>query len=104
LPAPADLGERNFHPPAPNRLWVPDLTYVRTCSGFTYVTFTITARLRTLLHEGSHDVSESGTACGGCQSESRSAGNANVQLFARATPLRPWLDSANLEPPSDQGQ
>ena len=30
-PRPADLVDRNFHVPAPNRLWVADLTYVRTC-------------------------------------------------------------------------
>lgn len=40
---PRDLVERNFHPPAPNRLWVADLTYVRTWSGFAYVAFIIDA-------------------------------------------------------------
>jgi putative transposase len=30
---PADLVERRFTAPAPNRLWVADLTYVRTWSG-----------------------------------------------------------------------
>jgi putative transposase len=32
-PRPADLVERQFTAPAPNRLWVADLTYVRTWSG-----------------------------------------------------------------------
>jgi putative transposase len=36
---PADLVERNFKADAPNRLWVADLTYVRTWSGFVYVAF-----------------------------------------------------------------
>ena len=36
---PGDLVERNFTAPAPNRLWVADLTYVRTWSGFAYVAF-----------------------------------------------------------------
>lgn len=36
---PRDLVERNFTAPAPNRLWVADLTYVRTWSGFVYVAF-----------------------------------------------------------------
>jgi putative transposase len=36
---PADLVERRFMVPAPNRLWVADLTYVRTWSGFVYVSF-----------------------------------------------------------------
>jgi putative transposase len=38
---PADLVERNFTASAPNRLWVADLTYVSTWSGFMYVGFVI---------------------------------------------------------------
>jgi putative transposase len=38
---PADLVERNFTASAPNRLWVSDLTYVSTWSGFVYVAFVI---------------------------------------------------------------
>ena len=38
---PADLVERNFTASAPNRLWVADLTYVSTWSGFCYVAFVI---------------------------------------------------------------
>ena len=40
-PRPADLVQRNFRSPAPNRLWVADLTYVRTWAGFAYVAFII---------------------------------------------------------------
>jgi putative transposase len=40
-PRPADLVERDFRAPCPNRLWVADLTYVRTWSGFVYVAFII---------------------------------------------------------------
>ncbi len=36
---PGDLVERGFTAPAPNRLWVADLTYVATWSGFVYVAF-----------------------------------------------------------------
>ena len=36
---PGDLVERNFTAPAPNRLWVADLTYVTTWSGFVYLAF-----------------------------------------------------------------
>lgn len=36
---PADLVKRSFTAPAPNRLWVADLTYVATWSGFAYVAF-----------------------------------------------------------------
>ncbi len=43
IPRPADLVERDFRATAPNRLWVADLTYVRTWSGFAYVAFIIDA-------------------------------------------------------------
>ena len=36
---PADLVDRQFTASVPNRLWVADLTYVRTWSGFVYVAF-----------------------------------------------------------------
>ena len=36
---PRDLVDRQFRAAAPNRLWVADLTYVRTWSGFVYVSF-----------------------------------------------------------------
>lgn len=38
---PADLVKRDFRAPAPNRLWVADITYVSTWSGFAYVAFVI---------------------------------------------------------------
>ena len=38
---PADLVDRNFRASGPNRLWIADLTYVRTWSGFVYVAFVI---------------------------------------------------------------
>jgi len=38
---PADLVERQFSASAPNRLWVADLTYVKTHSGWVYVAFVI---------------------------------------------------------------
>ncbi len=38
---PADLVDRQFRAPAPNRLWVADLTYVKTHSGWVYVAFII---------------------------------------------------------------
>ena len=49
---PADLVDRDFRAPVPNRLWVADLTYVRTWSGFAYVAFisiAIRVALRTAL-------------------------------------------------------
>jgi putative transposase len=46
---PADLVERRFAPPAPNRLWVADLTYVSTWSGFAYVAFVVDAYARRIL-------------------------------------------------------
>jgi putative transposase len=40
---PADLVDRDFAAPRPNQLWVADLTYVATWSGFVYVAFVIDA-------------------------------------------------------------
>jgi|SRR5690625_315422 len=40
---PADLVNRNFNVDRPNTLWVADLTYVRTRTGFVYVAFVIDA-------------------------------------------------------------
>jgi putative transposase len=36
---PADLLERDFTAPAPNRRWVADITYVPTACGFAYTAF-----------------------------------------------------------------
>jgi transposase InsO family protein len=40
-PRPADLVERDFSAARPNELWVADLTYVATWSGFVYASFVI---------------------------------------------------------------
>jgi putative transposase len=40
---PADLVKRDFSASRPNQLWVADLTYVATWSGFVYVAFVIDA-------------------------------------------------------------
>jgi putative transposase len=47
-PRPADLVERDFSAERPNQLWVADLTYVATRSGFVYVAFVIDAFSRFL--------------------------------------------------------
>jgi putative transposase len=41
LVRPADLVDRQFAAPTPNRLWVADITYVKTHSGWVYVAFVI---------------------------------------------------------------
>ena len=46
---PADLVERVFCAPAPNRLWVADLTYVWTVRGFCYTAFVIDAFSRAIV-------------------------------------------------------
>jgi putative transposase len=38
---PADLVERRFSAEAPNRLWVADITYVRTFAGWVYAAFVL---------------------------------------------------------------
>jgi transposase InsO family protein len=46
---PADLVERDFSATRPNQLWVADLTYVATWSGFVYVALVIDAFSRYLV-------------------------------------------------------
>jgi len=40
-PSPLDKVNRQFHAPAPNRLWVSDFIYVATWAGFVYAAFVI---------------------------------------------------------------
>jgi putative transposase len=46
---PGDLVQRQFHRPAPDRLWVADFTYVPTWSGMVYVAFVIDAYSRRIV-------------------------------------------------------
>lgn len=46
---PADLVQRSFSAPAPNRLWLADLTYVWTISGFCYTAFIVDAFSRAIV-------------------------------------------------------
>jgi putative transposase len=46
---PADLLQRDFSATRPNQLWVADLTYVATWSGFVYVAFVVDAFSRFLV-------------------------------------------------------
>ncbi len=46
---PADLVDRKFSAPTPNRLWVADITYVPTWSGFAYVAFVTDAYSRAIV-------------------------------------------------------
>ena len=48
-PRPADLVERVFAAAAPNRLWVADITYVSTWTGFVYTAFVIDAFSRAIV-------------------------------------------------------
>jgi putative transposase len=43
---PADLVQRDFSATRPNQLWVADITYVATWSGFVYTSFVIDAYSR----------------------------------------------------------
>ena len=47
-PAP-DLVERNFSAPAPNRLWVADITYIPTWAGFLYLAVVLDAFSRRIV-------------------------------------------------------
>ena len=48
-PRPADLVERVFSAPSPNRLWLADITYVSTWAGFCYTAFVIDAFSRAIV-------------------------------------------------------
>jgi len=48
-PCPLDHVNRQFHAPAPNRLWVSDFTYVATWVGFVYVAFVIDTYARRIV-------------------------------------------------------
>lgn len=49
LERPADLVARDFTASAPNRLWLADLTYVKTRTGWVYVAFIIDAYSRMIV-------------------------------------------------------
>lgn len=46
---PSDLVERDFSASGPNQLWVADLTYIRTWSGFVYAAFVVDAYSRMIV-------------------------------------------------------
>ena len=48
-PCPRDHVNRQFHAPAPDRLWLSDFTYVATWAGFVYVAFVIDAYARRIV-------------------------------------------------------
>jgi putative transposase len=48
-PRPADLVNRDFSATRPNQLWVADITYVATWSGFVYTSFIIDAYSRAIV-------------------------------------------------------
>lgn len=48
-PRPADLAQRRFAPATPNQLWVADITYVSTWSGWVYTAFVTDAYARRIL-------------------------------------------------------
>ena len=48
-PCPLDRVNREFHAPAPDRLWVGDFTYVASWQGFVYVAFVIDAYARRIV-------------------------------------------------------
>ncbi len=77
-PRASDLVRRDFAPLAPDRLWVADITYVSTWSGWVYVAFVIDAYARRII----------GWRCGSSMStelvldalEQGSSGRANARV------------------------
>jgi len=48
-PRPPDLVDRNFTAARPDQLWVADMTYVRTWSGWAYVAFVLDVHSRMIV-------------------------------------------------------
>ena len=48
-PLAPDLVERNFTPAAPDRLWVADITYIRTWEGWLYLSFVLNTYSRKIV-------------------------------------------------------
>ncbi|WP_435060298.1 DDE-type integrase/transposase/recombinase, partial [Streptomyces sp. bgisy060] len=48
-PRPPDLVDRDFTASRPDQLWVADMTYVRTWSGWAYVAFVLDVYSRTIV-------------------------------------------------------
>jgi putative transposase len=49
IPPAPDLVKRNFTPEAPDRLWVADITYVRTWEGWLYLSFVLDSYSRKIV-------------------------------------------------------
>lgn len=49
-----DLVQRGFRAQAPGRLWVADITYVRTLSGFAYTAFVVDVYSRKIVGVATH--------------------------------------------------
>jgi HTH-like domain/Helix-turn-helix domain/Integrase core domain len=95
---PADLVQRQFTAPAPNRLWVADLTYVATGAGFCYAAFIIDAysraivgwRVATADSTGRRNTfTVKGWCCGETEVASGRSGAASADAFAGAARGQP---------------
>ena len=84
---PSDLVDRAFSAAAPNQLWVADLTYVATWSGFAYVAFVIDVFSRQIV--GWRVAAHAGGPGPRRLGDGRSAPAATDSLDGLVTPLRP---------------
>jgi putative transposase len=83
-----DRVKRNFTAPAPNRVWVADLTYVRTFAGWVYVAFIIDVYSRMIV---------------GWQASTRLRSDLALDALEMALWARRGLDLAGLVHHSDRG-
>ena len=112
-PRPPDLVDRNFTASRPNQLWVADMTYVRTWSGWAYVAFVLDVYSRMIVgwqvanHMRTATTSRpsTGSTCGPRTPSSRPSppsgcGPRSPAGPAPAPPAWPWSSSSSSLPSS----
>jgi len=106
LHRPLDLVERRFKAPPPNRLWVADLTYVETHTGWVYVAFIIDVYSRMIVGWQASRSLRSDLAIDALEMAVWNRERAGINLDGlvhhsdrvRSIPLDPLLRTARREP------
>ena len=98
-PCPLDHVNRQFHAPAPDRLWLSDFTYVSTWTGFVYIAFVIDAYARRIVGWRASRLmraSYSMLSNRRCMTGGRSmAAGSSITRIAAAN-MRPWVTNSTL--------
>jgi putative transposase len=94
---PADLVDRDFAAQRPNQLWVADLTYVATWSGFVYVAFVIDAFSRFIV-AGGQGMQLPGVTVGHCLWDGGGVGLSVADQASREAVEEPGQQPTAAEP------